>query len=211
VSDVAILYNKDKARMDVQFPDIGNIDKEQDINGVNKALKEPEEIARDTKKETIAVSEIDTSDTMSSSNDPMSHIAPRLDKKLTDVSETSYESTSVSSHKSRSKTKLEEEQEKRNYLTRFGSILPILRSRQISLLIDITSPREVRKHSLRAIRMEFERVKGIVDRQNTIHLLFVLMDGRMQLIATLKVTTTLSGNCMKSTSKAQVHLHQRLD
>lgn len=62
----------------------------------------------------------------------------------------------------------EENRQKRVYLGKFNTIQSTLRKRNISLSIDLTSARAIKKLSLDDIRFEYDRVKRLVTMQNSI-------------------------------------------
>lgn len=62
----------------------------------------------------------------------------------------------------------EENRQKRIYLGKFNTIQDTLRKRNISLSIDLTSARAIRKLSLEDLRFEYDRVKRLVTMQNSI-------------------------------------------
>lgn len=172
--DVAPLFNVDKAKLDVAS-------EQPDVDKLLDDIKEAEHNDRPQN---------DTAEQNIFQNDPLMEqtpMPPNINNQNLDNSESDH-STDASSEESSITTqtknetqtasthnythrrmgKVEEERLKREYLTKFGAIIPVLKQRNIALSIRLNSARAFKKYSLEDLKFEYDRVKNIVNMQNSV-------------------------------------------
>lgn len=169
MGDVAPLFNVDKARLDVAS--------EQNVDQLLDDIKEAENKQNDTELDFQSVPPmeqtpmppiVNNNNNVNKSDTERSVEESSEESSVTTHSKNETQTASAHNYTHRRMGKLEEERLKREYLTKFGAIIPVLKQRNISLSIKLNSARAFKKYSLEDLKFEYDRVKNIVNMQNSV-------------------------------------------